>query len=402
MILDIVGGRLQGLEACYLARKSGWEVRLVDMDPSPPALGLCDSFVNCDVTREDLLDSELKGAQMVLPALEDEGALRSLRQWCDKNAVPLLFDPDAYSISSSKIASNSLFEKLALPIPVNWPGCDLPVIVKPDKSSGSRGVEVYRDPCELEDRLQEYRSRDALVTQEYIHGRYFSLEIVGFPGRYRPLQIVELEMDERFDCKRVQAPAELADHLSRFFKGCSIRTADALQLRGLMDVEVVQQGEGLKILEIDARFPSQTPIAVYWSTGINMVRLLAELFSDPGKSGRPPVLERQIERNGTSQQYVLLEHVEVSGGGLVVGGEHLMGNRGPLHVQPDFYGANEAITDFVSGKSEWAATIIIRDTSKEDAWLRRNHTMRQIMKDHELSLYADPEPGDDQVTFDGS
>jgi pyrrolysine biosynthesis protein PylC len=402
MILDVVGGKLQGVEACYLARKSGWEVRLTDMNPVPPALGLCDSFVQFDVTREDLLDSALEGAQMVLPALEDKEALRCLKQWCDRNDIPLLFDLDAFTITSSKTASNRLFENLELPVPARWPGCELPVIVKPDTSSGSRDVELYRSLCELENRLQEPGVAERTVSQEYVNGRYFSLEIEGFPGHYQPLQVTELQMDERFDCKRVIAPAELASHGNRFFEECALRIAESVKLEGLMDVEAVQRGEDLRILEIDARLPSQTPIAVYWSVGINMVQLLAEAFLARNKSGSASATDHLDETRGGEQKSVLLEHIEVSGGGLVVRGEHVMGNRGPLYVRPGFYGANEAITDFVPGKSEWVATLINRGSSKRDVWRRREHVVQEIMKDHELSSYADPEPADDQITSNGS
>ena len=38
MRVTIVGGGLQGVELCWLARKAGWETLLVDERPAPPAL----------------------------------------------------------------------------------------------------------------------------------------------------------------------------------------------------------------------------------------------------------------------------------------------------------------------------------------------------------------------------
>ena len=35
--VGVVGGKLQGVEATYLARKAGWEVVVIDQDPNPPA-----------------------------------------------------------------------------------------------------------------------------------------------------------------------------------------------------------------------------------------------------------------------------------------------------------------------------------------------------------------------------
>ena len=55
----------------------------------------------------------------------------------------------------------------------------------------------------------------------------------------------------------------------------SVKIAELIELKGIMDVEVIDDEGILKVLEIDARIPSQTPTVVYHSTGVN---LLEELF----------------------------------------------------------------------------------------------------------------------------
>jgi len=40
MIVAVVGGKLQGIEATYLAHKAGWDVLLIDTNPAVPASGL--------------------------------------------------------------------------------------------------------------------------------------------------------------------------------------------------------------------------------------------------------------------------------------------------------------------------------------------------------------------------
>jgi len=64
LLVGVVGGKLQGVEAAYLARKAGWEVRVVDRMPRVPASGLGDSFAQLNVTAEDNLDGAL-----AMPAL---------------------------------------------------------------------------------------------------------------------------------------------------------------------------------------------------------------------------------------------------------------------------------------------------------------------------------------------
>ena len=51
MRVAIVGGKLQGVEAVYLAKKAGWEVVLVDKKSEVPAAELCDEFYSLDVTK---------------------------------------------------------------------------------------------------------------------------------------------------------------------------------------------------------------------------------------------------------------------------------------------------------------------------------------------------------------
>ena len=50
MRVTIVGGGLQGVELCWLARKAGWETLLVDSRSAPPALRLADAFIRYDAT----------------------------------------------------------------------------------------------------------------------------------------------------------------------------------------------------------------------------------------------------------------------------------------------------------------------------------------------------------------
>jgi pyrrolysine biosynthesis protein PylC len=44
MRVVVAGGKLQGIEAAYLAHQAGWSVLLIDREASPPARGLCDQF----------------------------------------------------------------------------------------------------------------------------------------------------------------------------------------------------------------------------------------------------------------------------------------------------------------------------------------------------------------------
>ncbi|MBW2123922.1 MAG: 3-methylornithine--L-lysine ligase PylC, partial [Deltaproteobacteria bacterium] len=103
MRVAVIGGKLQGVEACYLARRAGWEVMLVDKDPSPPARGLCDFFSQTDVVEQrERLPGILGEVDLVVPAVEETEALQSLAETAGRSGIPLALDLDAYGVTSSK------------------------------------------------------------------------------------------------------------------------------------------------------------------------------------------------------------------------------------------------------------------------------------------------------------
>ena len=381
MLIAIIGGKLQGAEAAYLSRKAGWEVMLIDRRTDTPASGLCSRFIQFNVISTKATSRLLAEADLILPALENRDALRILKKCADITGIPLAFDPDAYAVTASKIRSDRLFKRLKLPAPAPWPDCDFPVIVKPDGASGSRGVRIIRNKKALRPYLD---NKTEYVIQEFLQGPSYSLEVFGFPGNYHIGQVTRLETDAGFDCKRVSAPAGLSRKLTREFERMSVIIAEASGLKGLMDVEVILDGDVLKLLEIDARLPSQTPSAVYWSTGVNLVKNLGELFINP-ETATAPLLAKK-------PRAVIYEHIRISGGRIEVAGEHIMSGSGPLSVHSDFFGADEAVTNYKPGRANWVATLIFTEKNMHAVHAKKAETIDAIMKHCGCDKYADPVP----------
>ena len=55
MLIAVIGGKLQGVEAVYLAQKAGWEILVIDKNPDAPATGLCDKFLKFEFSLEHLM-----------------------------------------------------------------------------------------------------------------------------------------------------------------------------------------------------------------------------------------------------------------------------------------------------------------------------------------------------------
>lgn len=382
MRVAIVGGKLQGVEAAYLAKKAGWEVVLIDKKSWVPAAKLCDSFYSLDVTKGIELILLLGGIDLIIPAVENQEALDSLVRCANFASIPFLFDEGAYAISSSKISSNDLFARTGVPAPIPWPECGFPIIVKPSVSSGSEGVLKINSVHEFQ-RLSLEMDLTDWVIEEYLAGPSYSLEVIGFAGIYKVLQITELHMDEIYDCKRVVGSAILSSELREQFEQIGLDLAESLSLNGIMDIETILHQGQLKVLEIDARLPSQTPIAVYHATGINMLEVLGQAFVQ----GKPWQAFEVLEKRG-----VIFEHIHVLNDCLKISGEHIMADAGPLSHDRDFFGADEALTNYTPGKTEWVATLIITGVNCQAAWDKRSIVLQKIKKECGIQYYLDPYP----------
>jgi pyrrolysine biosynthesis protein PylC len=383
MLVAVVGGNLQGVEATYLARKAGWEVILIDKNSNAPASGLCDYFIQGDVTDTGSHWDILQQADIIIPALENLSALKILQQKSLENATPLAFDSHAYSITSSKLQSNQLFSRLDIATPEPYPECKFPVIVKPDASSGSRGVHIFEDISILNNFILQTKNLNSWVIQEFVSGPSYSLEVIGSPGNYHTLTVTDLFMDAQFDCKRVRVPTAISSAFVKQFEKISLLIAERLELTGIMDVEVIEHEGGLKVLEIDARLPSQTPAAVFWSTGINMVALLGELYLKGKIKTKPDV---------NPSQAVIYEHLNVSKGKIEVAGEHIMSQTGPLTCYQDFFGADEAITNYKPDRKSWAATMIYAGNDINAVQRKRETVLENIQRKHKGAIIRDTVP----------
>ncbi|MFY9140631.1 MAG: 3-methylornithine--L-lysine ligase PylC [Thermacetogeniaceae bacterium] len=371
MRVVVAGGKLQGIEAAYLARQAGWSVLLIDKNPSAPARGICDQFCQLDILQDsNKLERLVKSADFIIPAIEDKAVLSCLDRTAHSVGVPIACDISSYAITSSKKASDRLFIEKKIPAPRYWPQCEFPVIAKPSDMSGSMGVKKIlneRDLALFFD-SEDYKHNDYLI-QEFLEGDSYSIEVVGCPGSYVPLQVTDLEMDAGYDCKRVLAPTKLTQDQILQFQNLSLRISELLQLTGIMDVEAINHNGVLKVLEIDARLPSQTPTAVYRSTGINMLVMLYDLYTE-GQMSLPP--------DPCKQKGVVYEHVQITPGKVETQGEHIISQAGCINYYQDFFGADEALTNYIPGSSIWAATLIITADDRSQAWKKRCQVIENI------------------------
>lgn len=345
----IIGGKLQGVEACYLAKKAGIETILIDKNPDALASLMADEFINIDIlTSRDVLIDYLKKGDFILPALENDEVLDYLEKLRQQYSLNIAFDFDAYRISSSKISSDKLFRRYKIPSPAYYPEANPPYILKPSSTSGSEGVKLVKSREELNNILACNSNAEEMVIQEYLEGSAYSIEVIGRAELYKTYEITQIHIDEQYDCCRVTSPCQIAESSKEELNLIAIKLAQELRLSGIMDVEVILSDGIPKVLEIDARIPSQTPTAVFHSSGANFVDELWHLFCEGILPGRV----------FSENRHTVYEHLWVKDGIIKEVGEHFMSIRKPLLNYENFMEADEVITDFKPGDTELVGTFI--------------------------------------------
>ena len=383
MKIGIVGGALQGMEAVFLSKKAGFETVVIDRKSTAPALSLSDTHEILDVTKDEgKLKKVLQDCDVVIPACEEIEALTALDKMMKESGTPFLFDLHSYELSSSKKRSNEVMEKIRVPMPQPWPECGFPIIVKPACQSGSIGVSAVNNEQEMEAALKIVNDLgDIPIIQEFVSGKSVSIEVVGNGETATSFVTTEVILDYNYDCKMVECgPNILSPEDDELFKEIGKKTAEAINLKGLMDVEAIYTKKGLRVLEIDARIPSQTPAAIWAATDINILEELA--FSFLGKStGR-------AGRNECS----VYEHYVVEHGRLTTCGEKKFGKVKEPRFEERFFGADDAITDYTPGKDCWRATVMTKGKTPADVLEKRKKFISNVMYQCDLEEYIDRSP----------
>lgn len=301
--IALIGGKLQGFEANYLAKKAGIRVLLIDRNPEALSRNVVDEFHCFDTIAEpEKLIEISKKVDGILPVNENMDTLNFLKNIRNELGCPLLFDFDAYHISMDKNRSKEYFNSIGIPTPLDNPNSP-PYFIKPPCESSSAGTAIIYDDAELE------VLDSSMLIEEYVEGDVISLEVIGDGKNFAVIKETKVHVDDTYDCFMV-TPIDKYPH----FRGISYKLAKNLKLHGIMDVEAIDSSRGLKVLEIDARFPSQTPIVVYHSSGINLIEMLLDSF----------LRSIQEESVHPENKYCIFEHLAVMNDKLVGVGEHLL------------------------------------------------------------------------------
>lgn len=349
----IIGGKLQGFEFTYLAHKAGMNVVLVDRREKPLIRRVVDIFHCFDVVREPEKLIELsENVDAIIPVNENLETIELLKSIKDELACPVLFDFDAYHISMDKKRSKEYFRSIDIPIPLDNPTSP-PYFVKPPCESSSIGTAIIYDDKGL------VSLDPSMLIEEYVEGDVVSLEVIGDGESFEVVKETKVHIDGTYDCHMVTPLGNYPE-----FREITYKLAKHLNLKGIMDVEAIDSPRGLKVLEIDARFPSQTPTIVYHSSGVNLIELLLQAFVSGVR-----------ENDGVPEKnHCTYEHLLFRDGDLVPIGEHVLSQGTDYH---EFH-ASEGLEIFECSGERKVFTMVSWAPDKEGSDANRQRGFRML------------------------
>ena len=69
-----------------------------------------------------------------------------------------------------------------------------------------------------------------------------------------------------------------------------------------------------------------------------------------------------------------------------------MKSCGPLHLETNFFGADEAVTSFVPGLNKWVATMIIKGDTRQENREKNKQILDDLALQFNLPLLPDTNP----------
>ncbi len=236
----------------------------------------------------------MESADAVWPiAPENFGILERISESVVRQGKLLLnSSPEAVRTAASKIAtSHRLKEKGVTVVPTYRPEDGLPEregswVLKPDDGVGCQGTSICRDREDLYKQYNRMPTDRPHVAQPFVYGVSASLNILTHRGEVFVLSINRQRIaitDDGFVLLGCVVNGLAGQY--QLFQQIGQNIVDAIPgLWGLIGVDLMDTGEGFKVLEINPRLTTSY-VGLKESTGVNPAGLTLDLLN-----GKRPVL----------------------------------------------------------------------------------------------------------------
>lgn len=379
MKIAIIGGKIKGVEVAVLARLAGINTVLIDKDNLTPASGLCDESLTFDVIKkESALLSVLKNVDMVVPALTEREALNAIEELCREINIQVAFDFITFDITNNKIQMDVLLKEEKYPHLKYYPDAKPPFVLKPAEGSRRKSIKKVNTVEEVEFLMSRKDFPESWIAQEFVPGPIYSIEVIGKEGDYKAYEVTKLDLDSDLDCNMSSCPSHLDQKNKDDFTKYALALANKVQLTGIMHAEAVLDNDSIKIVEINSIFPTHSPITIFYSTGVNILVELLDVYLDDKNKG---TLSQTVNKPFDEIKHVVRKNFQFANKTPTFSGEYEMDDAGPLKLRMDFFDAYYAITDYIDDDHEWQAAFI-NISDSEDELLKKRINAREVLLQH--------------------
>ena len=290
--LMIVGAGVLQLPAIQKAKSLGLDVAVIDIDPNAPGVCYADKFY--EVSTNDI-SGILAAAENYHPdgimTLATDMPIRSVASVAEKYKLYAV-TPSVAQRATDKIEMIRCFERYDVPHP--WFEVitfeeelkdlllkhSVPFIMKPNDSSGSRGVVLVKDYHEVRDAFLYSKSvskSGLILVEEYMQGPEVSVEVMTIRGETTILAVTHKLTGGAPFCVEMghSQPSQLPNETIEKIKEVAIKAVQAIGIdNSPSHVEIIVTEDGPKLVELGARLggDSITTYLVPLSTGVDMIQ----------------------------------------------------------------------------------------------------------------------------------
>lgn len=330
--LLVIGASILQIPALIKAHELGYRVATVDRDPEAVGVEIADDFFEVSTVDSDgILDIARQYRPAGILTLGTDRPMRAVSTVCETLGLcgP---SPAAAFAATDKGEMSRVFAQHNVPAPqsivanrssdlatvVNhW---DLPIILKPVDSSGSRGVVLVKSWDHLPDAFDysaSFSTNGQVIAQEFLRGREVSVEGFCLGDEIHLVTITDkVTTGAPYFVEAGHAqPTTLDDESAAQVRETAAHAARALGLRNCaIHVEIMVTATGPRVIELGPRLGGDfiTSHLVPLSTGVDMVGSLIQLSCGQVPDLRPSRAAASAIRYLPSGDYSTMNETQIA------------------------------------------------------------------------------------------
>lgn len=247
-------------------------VRIIGADCNPDAIGkeFCDKFYTVPrggdvnfideiikICKKEKVDCVISG-----PEEEVESFSKNKDKFLKNGILLLVPDYQSFEIVSDKKMIGEFFERNNIPTPkiFNIHNPEFPLILKPRRGRGGKGVIKILDRKQLQNSLKDNKD---FILQEFIDGQEYTIDVFcdqnGQPLSIVPRKRLQTESGISMDGITVY-DKEIIDYCEKIAK--------AIKISGPSCIQGIKGKDGMKFIEINARFGGGSILSIKADKGV--------------------------------------------------------------------------------------------------------------------------------------